>query len=57
MQMNIQIGPRRCKFLFCLIKNPLLCREARPESGREAREVSQIAADANSFPSLLFSTI
>ena len=33
----------RCQFLFCLIKNPLLCRAARPESGREAREVSQIA--------------
>jgi hypothetical protein len=30
----------RCQFLFCLIKSPLLCRAARPESGREAREVA-----------------
>ena len=36
----------RCQFLFCLIKNPLLCRAARPESGREAREVSLIAPHA-----------
>ena len=28
----------RCQFLFCLMKNPLLYRSARPESGREARE-------------------
>ena len=32
-----------CQFLFCLIKNPVLCWAARPESSREAREVSQIA--------------
>ena len=29
---------RRCQFRFCLMKNPILCRAARPESGREARE-------------------
>jgi len=27
---------KSCQFLFCLMKNPLLCRSARPESGREA---------------------
>ena len=27
-----------CQFLFCLMKNPLLYRSARPESGREGRE-------------------
>ena len=31
-----------CQFLFCLIKNPLLYRAARPESGREVREVCLI---------------
>ena len=34
---------QRCQFLFCLIKNPLLYRAARPESGREARERSLMA--------------
>ena len=29
---------KRCQFLFCLVKNPLLCRSAWPESSREARE-------------------
>jgi len=28
----------RCQIFFCLMKNPLLCRSARLESGREARE-------------------
>ena len=32
-----------CQFLFCLMKNPLLYRAARPESGREARERFLIA--------------
>ena len=27
-----------CQFLFCLMKNPLLYRSARPQSGREASE-------------------
>jgi hypothetical protein len=27
---------KSCQFLFCLMKNPLLCRSARSESGREA---------------------
>src|SRR6185436_5183985 len=30
-------------FLFCLMKNPLLYWSARPESGREGREVFKIA--------------
>ena len=30
-------------FLFCLMKNPLLYSSARPESGREGREVFKIA--------------
>src|SRR5215510_7755223 len=29
---------QRCQFLFCLMKNPLLCRSARSESSREASE-------------------
>src|SRR5262249_16542287 len=29
---------KRCQFLFCLVKNPLLCRSAWPEGSREARE-------------------
>ena len=33
----------RCQFLFCLMKNPLLYRAARPESGREVRERSLMA--------------
>jgi hypothetical protein len=33
----------RCQFLFCLIKNPLLYQAARPESGREVREMSLMA--------------
>ena len=28
----------RCQLLFCLMKNPLLCALARPESGQETRE-------------------
>ena len=32
-----------CQFLFCLTKNPLLYRAARPESGREVRERSLMA--------------
>ena len=29
--------------VFCLMKNPLLYRAARPESGREVREMSLMA--------------
>src|SRR5262245_65996490 len=29
---------QRCQFLFCSMKNPLLCRSARPESSREVRK-------------------
>ena len=29
---------QRCRFLFCSMKNPLLCRSARPESSREVRK-------------------
>jgi len=35
---------RVVNFVFCLMKNPLLYRSARPESDREAREVSCGAA-------------
>src|SRR5262245_6075545 len=31
-------GPESCHSRFCLMKNPLLYRSARPESGRELRE-------------------
>ena len=32
-----------CQSAFCLIKNPLLCRSARPGNSREAREMSLFA--------------
>src|SRR5215470_14977520 len=34
----ISLDRESCQFLFCLMKNPLLYRSARPESGREVRE-------------------
>jgi hypothetical protein len=34
----ISQGRERRQFLFSLMKNPLLYRSARPESGAEARE-------------------
>src|ERR1700757_2923892 len=33
-----------CQLLFCLMKNPILDRAARPESGQDARERSLIAS-------------
>ena len=39
----ISQGHESCQFLFCLMKNPPLYQAARPESGREAREVCRIA--------------